>query len=426
MNKCNLINKITSKELDSTFETLYGSQNIKRQKNRYIEAINGFCDYFNDSDDLFIFSAPGRTEIGGNHTDHNMGKVLAASISVDIIAVVSFNKSEIIRLKSVGYEEDTLNINKTDKNKSEEGKSVSLIRGILAGLKKRGYKFGGFNAYTTSDVLSGSGLSSSAAFEILVSTILNCKYNDGIITPVEIAKISQYAEFEYFAKPCGLMDQMASSVGGIVSIDFKDESNPVIEKVDFDINKAGYSLCIVDTNSSHADLTDEYSLIPSQMKMIASYFGKPNLRQIEKQMVIDNIKTLRNQFGDRAVLRALHYFNENERVDNEVIALKNNDFESFKKLIIKSGDSSYKYLQNIYSNKQGENQGLSLALYIAQNELENVGAYRVHGGGFAGTTQNFVPSLKVDTFKEKIESAFCKNSCHIINIRSVGGVQVTF
>ena len=403
---------------------IYGNTNSEIQKERYLKAVDKFSEIYGAGESVQIFSAPGRTEICGNHTDHNYGKVVAGSVNLDVIAVVCPNNSDIINIQSEGYPEDSVNINENDVIDSEINKSISLIRGTVSRFKELGYNVGGFNAYTTTNVLKGSGLSSSAAFEVLVGTILNHLYNNGEISPVQIAKIAQFAENKFFGKPCGLMDQMASSVGGIITIDFEDENNPVIEKIDFDFSSQGYSLCIVDTGGNHADLTNEYASIPGEMKAVANHFGKEVLRKISKQDILDNITVLREKFGDRAVLRTLHFFDENENVVNQAAALKNNDFATFLLYSKKSGNSSYKYLQNVYANIAPNEQGISLALYAAENLLNGKGACRVHGGGFGGTTQNFVPNEQVSVFKDGIEKIFGKNKCHVLIIRKFGGIKV--
>lgn len=423
MNSNTLIQSIKLGDFDKSLENLYFND-VENQKQRYIELIEKFKDFFGDKENLELFSAPGRTEIGGNHTDHNHGRVLAASINLDIIGVASKNDSHFVKIKSVGYQMDEIDLNDLAINDSQENKSISLIRGILARFKELGYEIGGFDCYTTSNVLKGSGLSSSAAFEVLVGTILSYIYNQKKVDAVEIAKIAQYAENVYFKKPCGLMDQMASSVGGIISIDFKDPQNPIIEKVDFDFPKSGYALCIVDTGGNHADLTNEYASIPAEMKQVANFFNKTVVREVELNQINENIVPLREKLSDRAILRALHFINENERVVKQVKALKNNDFELFKKLIIESGKSSFDYLQNVFASSNVSQQGLSIALYFASNFLNEIGAYRLHGGGFGGTTQNFVPLEKVNEFNQLIENIFGKGSCYNLNIRSVGGTKV--
>ena len=424
MTNIELKKHISGGELDAIFTKLYGADGIGIARERYIKTIDGFTQTFGEHDNLAIYSAPGRTEIGGNHTDHNLGKVLAGSVNLDVIGVVAQNDKNVINIKSEGHKADTIDLSKLLVVNEEKNRSASLIRGAAAKFNENGCKIGGFDAYTTSSVLKGSGLSSSAAFGVLIGTILNGEFNNQTIDAVTIAQVAQYAENVYFGKPCGLMDQMASSVGGVISIDFADISKPIINKVDFDFAKSGYALCIVDTGGSHADLTDEYASIPGEMKAVAGFFGKPVLREVAKADVLANAKTLREKFGDRAVLRSLHYLDDNEIVDAEKNALLENNFEEFKRLIIKSGNSSYKYLQNVYTSKAVDEQGLSLALYIAEQVLCGKGAYRVHGGGFGGTTQNFVPNEMVAEFKEKIEAVFGLGSCHVLQIRSIGGVKV--
>lgn len=422
MNRAELKEKI--KNSFELFCDIYGENNAEGQTDRYLNAVDKFCELYGESDNLQIFSAPGRTEICGNHTDHNLGCVVAGSVNLDVIAVTAPNESGIIKVKSEGYDEDVVEISDTHVHEEEINKSNSLIRGTVAHFSELGHKVGGFCAYTTTNVLKGSGLSSSAAFESLIGTILNGLYNDMSISPVEIAKTAQYAENEYFKKPCGLMDQMASAVGGIITIDFKDKENPKIEKIDFDFEKQGYALCIVDTGGNHADLTNEYASIPYEMKSVAKFFGKNVLREITKNDVIENITALRKECGDRAVLRALHFFDENENVLKQKEALLKNDFDSFLYYSKKSGNSSYKYLQNVYANIAPDEQGISLALYMAEDILQGRGACRVHGGGFGGTTQNFVPNDMVNDFKTRMEKVFGKGKCHILNIRKYGGIKV--
>ena len=372
-----------------------------------------------------FFSAPGRTEIGGNHTDHNLGRVFAAGVSLDVIAAVKATDDGIITVKSEGFPVDKIDSADTEVKEEEKNSSASLIRGMAGGFLKNGHKIGGFNAYTTSNVLKGSGLSSSAAFEVLIGTILNGLYNEQAISAVEVAQLSQYAENVYFGKPSGLMDQMASSVGSFITIDFKDEKEPVIKKVDYDFSKSGYALCIVDTKGNHADLTPEYAAIPQEMKSVAQFFGKSVLREVDKQELLDNISAVREKCSDRAVLRALHYFDDNERVLAQAEALERGDIEGFFKLINESGDSSFRYLQNIYASSAPAEQGLSLALYIAKSVLGDKGACRVHGGGFAGTIQAFVPNDMLDKFSAEIEKVFGEGSCYVLSIRPVGGVMVS-
>ncbi len=406
-----------------TIKELYGKESETLQIERYKKAIEKFKELYGDCE-YRIFSASGRTEVGGNHTDHNFGKVLAAGVSLDVIAIVKKTDDSIIEVKSEGFPKDVVDLSDLSVHENEKENSSALIRGVAAGFKNKNYSIGGFKAYTTSNVLKGSGLSSSAAFEVLIGTILNYLYNELKASNVEIAQIAQYAENVYFGKPSGLMDQMASSVGSFITIDFKDPQKPVIEKIDFDFSKCGHSLCIVDTKGSHEDLTDEYASIPKEMKAVAGYFGKDILREITLSDVLENITDLRKKFGDRAVLRSLHFLNENETVEREAKALQSGDFKAFLKEITKSGNSSYKYLQNIYANKTPQEQGLAVGLNLAEMVLDGEGACRVHGGGFAGTIQAFVPNNKLEKFIETLNNCFGKGSCHIISIRPVGGIEV--
>lgn len=392
------------------------------QKERYIKAIESFEELFGEKD-VEIYSAPGRSEIGGNHTDHQNGRVLAASINLDAIAVVAKKENGIV-LKSEGY--PMINVSLADllPKKEEAGTSEGLIRGVAAKLKEEGYKIGGFEAYVTSDVLNGAGMSSSAAFEVLVGNILSGIYNEGKISPVLIAQAGQYAENVFFGKPCGLMDQMASSVGNLIFIDFADVKNPVIKKVDVNFEDFDHSLCIIDTKGSHADLTDEYAAIPEEMKKVAAYFGKEILHQIDKNEFYIHIPEIRKVAGDRAVLRAMHWFEETDRVIDQVNALEKGDFEEFKSLIKASGDSSFKYLQNVYSVKNLSRQEMAVGLAFSDVILKGRGVSRVHGGGFAGTIQAFVPNDIVDIYKKNMEDIFGQDACHVLKIRKYGGMKV--
>lgn len=406
-----------------SLDQIYAKDKLQFQKSRYQKAKEEFEKLYGDQEIRF-FSAPGRTEVGGNHTDHNMGRVLAAGVSLDVIAAVVKTDDGIIEVKSEGFPKDVIDTASLEPVESEKNTSAALIRGVCRGFADRGYKIGGFKAYTTSNVLKGSGLSSSAAFEVLIGSILRGLYGSEV-SDVETAQIAQFAENEFFGKPSGLMDQMASSVGGFITIDFKDPKNPVIEKIDFDFAKSGHSLCIVDTKGNHADLTPEYAAIPTEMKQVAGAFGKTHLRGVSKDEIIKNISSLRESFGDRAVLRALHFTDDNERVVREAKALENGDFDSFLKEIKASGDSSYKYLQNIYAGKEPREQGLATGLYLADYVLDGEGACRVHGGGFAGTIQAFVPDEKLESFMSVMNSAFGDGACHVLSIRPFGGTEVT-
>ena len=417
---------LETKGLDSQFSCIYTPAQYELQYERFLQVLADFAARFDEqkSRNVHLFSAPGRSEIGGNHTDHNHGKVLAAGISLDAIAAASKNDEGIVRIKSAGYPMDVVSCEDLAVNPSESGRSVSLVRGMLDGFVKRGYRIGGFDATTASMVLSGSGLSSSAAFEVLVGTMINELYNDGKVSPVEIAKIAQFAENVHFGKPCGLLDQMACSVGGFVSIDFAVPANPVIEKVDFDFASCGHSLVIVDTLGSHSGLTDDYAAIRSEMEEVAGFFGKKVLREVSKEQVLQNAAAIAKNLSERAVLRALHFFSENERVDREFAALSSGDFEAFKALVIESGRSSYMYNQNVFTSKFPTRQPLSLALAISEEILAGKGAWRVHGGGFAGTIQAFVPNELLDRYIAAMQALFNEKACYVLNIRPRGGFQI--
>ena len=394
------------------------------QKDRYEKAVSEFIKAFEGTEPEAIFSAPGRTEVGGNHTDHQHGEVLAASINKDAIAIVSKRSDDKVNVLAEGFGMTNIELADLELREEEKGSTASLIRGVLAGLKDGGYTLGGFDAYITSDVLIGAGLSSSAAFETLIGTVVSGLYNDMNIDPVEIAKTGQFAENIYFGKPCGLMDQMACSVGNLVHIDFEDPANPVVDKVDFDFSKTGYVLAITDTKGSHADLTDEYAAVPSEMKKIASLLGHDVLRPIDFEDILDNIDMLRKEAGDRAVLRAIHFINETDRAGMEADALKNNDINSFIDLVKLSGDSSFKYLQNVYSNKDVSVQNVSLALSISDTILGADEASRVHGGGFAGTIQAFVKKQNASRYQKYMDKVFGDGACEILAIRKYGGIRV--
>lgn len=372
-----------------------------------------------------FFSAPGRTEVCGNHTDHNRGKVVAAAVDLDVIAAVVPTSDGVVAVKSEGYPEDVIEISDLSPKDEEKNTSAALIRGVLGGFVKNGRNIGGFRAYTRSNVLKGSGLSSSAAFEVLIGTILNGLYNGGEVSEVEIAKTAQYAENVYFGKPSGLMDQMASSIGGFTKIDFKDPENPIITPLEFDPAKYGYRLCIIDSKSDHADLTPDYAAIPAEMKSAAKCLGKEYLRETDRETVIKNISKIRSECGDRAALRALHFMDENDRVDNLAEAIEKGDISAFLKIINLSGDSSYKYLQNVFTCAHPDRQGVSLAICLASSLLGGEGACRVHGGGFAGTVQAFVPEKKLEGFIAGIEEVFGEGSCYVLNIRPYGGTEVS-
>lgn len=382
----------------------------------------GFADAFGDQPARY-FSAPGRTEISGNHTDHQRGRVLAGAVNLDTVAAVRCNNTSVIRILSEGYPLCEVDVSDLLPKNEEINTTMALIRGVAARFTQLGCKVEGFDAYVTSTVLPGSGLSSSAAYEVLIGTIINHLFFDGKVSQPEIAMIGQYAENVYFGKPCGLMDQMASAVGGMVTIDFYHKENPVIEKVDFDFAACGHALCIIDSRASHADLTDEYAAITVELKNICGYFGKEVLTQIEEKDFVAAIPALRDQFGDRAVLRAYHFYKENARVPQQVEALKKGDFDTFLKLVKESGYSSYMYLQNVIPAGYRENQDVALSLSLCEMYLGGRGAYRVHGGGFAGTVQAFVPVDILEAFRKGIDAVLGEGACHVLAIRPQGGVE---
>jgi galactokinase len=411
-----------------TLNNLYPAVELEAKRARFEKAIADYKKHFGirtkSNKGIRLFSVPGRTEVGGNHTDHNGGKVLAASLSLDIIAVAELTESDTIAVKSEGFDENIVNIGNLAVVEAEKGTSEALIRGVAAGFDKAGYKIGGFRAYTTSEVLLGSGMSSSAAFEVMMGIIFSHLYNDAQIDSNRIAKISQNAENEYFGKPSGLLDQTACASGGFIEIDFKDMTAPSIIKIKADWSDFEHDLCIINTGGSHHRMTDEYAAIPSEMRLIASFFGVDSLRQIARKDIMLNTNLLRQQYGDRAVLRALHFFEENNRVDKLIHALENNDFDHFLRYINESGDSSFKYLQNIYSAGDIKHQPLAVALNAAEYALGGKGACRVHGGGFAGTVQAFVPHEMLKLFKFNMERIFGTGSCYVLSVREHGCVEV--
>ena len=419
-----LKSKVENKELDAKLLDIYGEEKqLEYQRNRYIDAISKFENYYGEGD-ITIFSAPGRSEIGGNHTDHQHGEVLAASINLDAIGIVKKTNDGMVRVLSDNYPEAVISLEELGIKQEEKETTLSLVKGVLAGFAEHNLKIGGFCAYITSDVLIGAGLSSSAAFETLIGTILSGLYNEMSVSPILIARIGQYAENVYFGKPCGLMDQMASSVGNLVHIDFNNPAEPIVEKVDFSIEEHGYSLCITDTKGSHADLTHEYAAIPTEMKEVAVYFEKEVLRDVSTEDIYTNLGNIREKSGDRSVLRALHFVNENKRVEKEVTALKNGDVSEFLRLVKESGDSSYKYLQNVYSNSDVEHQNVSLALAVSEMFLGENGVCRVHGGGFAGTIQAFVKNDMVEEYQKCMDGVFGEGACNALRIRKYGGKMV--
>ena len=406
------------------FKDIYLDESLLDYQNkRYADAVAKFEELFGEKE-VEIYSAPGRSEVGGNHTDHQLGMVLATSINLDAIAVVSKTGENIIRVVSEGYDMVEVDIEDLEEKAFEEGTTIALIRGVAANLKERGYVIGGFEAYITSDVLIGAGLSSSAAFEVIIGTILSGLFNDMSISPVLIAQAGQFAENVYFGKPSGLMDQMACSVGGLIHIDFKNPEEPVVEKVPSDFEAYKYSLCIVDTKEFHDDLTEDYAEIPAEMKKVAAFFKKKVLREVDEEEFFQQIPGLRSVLGDRPVLRALHFFEEEKRVESQVHALRNGEFEEFLSLVKASGDSSFKYLQNIYTNRAVQKQAISVAIGDSESVLKKHGVSRVHGGGFAGTIQVFVENSFVEEYRNAMDKVFGAGSCHVLKVRQHGGIQV--
>ena len=426
MNTSEMKKYIAEGGIDKTFAHIYGEAAVDMQKTRYSAAIDEFAAIYGADREITLYSVAGRSELSGNHTDHNCGCVVAASIDLDIIAVASKRDDSVIAIKSEGFPEDVVDFSKYNAPvESKFGLSESIIAGMVQGFVKDGYAVGGFDAYTTSNVLKGSGLSSSAAFEDMVGNILSHMYNDGKVDNVEIAKLAQYSENVFFGKPCGLMDQVACAVGGIVAIDFQNPKVPVINKVDFDISAAGYNLCIVNTGGNHADLTDDYASVPAEMKSVAAYFGKSVLREVDENEFLANIAALRESVGDRAILRALHFFGENKRVAAQKAALDAGELDTYFAEVISSGKSSFCYLQNVYTTKNLKEQGLSLALCLAEGYLsDKKAAYRVHGGGFAGTIQAYVPMEDVDGFRALMDGVFGEGKCIVLRIRPEGAVRI--
>ena len=426
MNIRDVLQKIENNAFTKTFQKLYGTSEevLQHQKQRYLDAVQKFTQLYPKRKAIRIYSAPGRTEIGGNHTDHQHGCVLATAVNLDTIAVAAFHDEKIIRVRSEGYEPFSVKLDNLAVTSEDVG-TAAIIRGIAAKFNEIGVNIGGFDLYCTSDVLSGSGISSSAAFETLIGTIIDSYYNDSKAGAVEIAKIGQFAENIYFGKNSGLMDQTVSSVGGLVFIDFFDTENPKVESFTFDFEEYGYCICITDTKSSHDDLTADYSAIRNEMESVAKYFGKPHLRLVSEAAFYNNIPEIRKNCSDRAIIRAAHFFEENTRARHEASALKDGNIELFLELVRKSGHSSATLLQNQYSCSNPENQAITLAIMTSRKLLEDRGAVRVHGGGFAGTIQAFVPLELADAYTTEMNRIFGDGSCQKLRIRPVGGVEIT-
>ncbi len=413
---------IESGALDERFAALYPS--VPQARERYLTCLARHEERYGPQEEIFFFSTPGRTEIGGNHTDHQNGTVLAGAVSLDLVAAVSRNSSHTVRIESEGYPADSLDLADLSPKDDEKNHSSSLIRGVLAKIREKGYLVSGFDAYTMSDVLRGSGLSSSAAFEVSIAGIANSLFCGDTLSPVELAQIAQYAENIYFGKPSGLMDQTACAVGGCVKIDFQDPEKPLLETVSFDLSKDGYQLVIVNCGGNHADLTDDYAAIPAEMKEVAGSFGKNRLRDVAPADFFQELPSLRKKCGDRAVLRAVHFFHENERASLLTEAIRQGDLSRFFQLVQASGRSSYELLQNIYSEKHPREQDLAVALCLTERLLHGEGACRVHGGGFAGTIQAYVPQALLPELVASLEAVFGKGCCQILNIRQEGSIRI--
>ncbi len=415
---------LQEKSLDALLLDIYLDEGrLDYQRQRYQDALTRYEELFG-AGTVSVFSAPGRSEIGGNHTDHQHGEVLAASINLDAIAITAPVEEPIVRVVSDGYEMITVSLEDLAVKEDLKGTTDSLIRGMLEGIRNHGGQIGGFQAYVTSDVLIGAGLSSSAAFETIIGTILSGLYNEMKLSPVDIAIIGQYAENVHFGKPSGLMDQMASSVGSLVHIDFADVAHPVIENVSCDLAKYGYSLCITDTKGSHADLTPDYAAVPAEMRSVAAIFGQELLHGITFDQLLSHASEIREKAGDRAYLRAIHFVTENVRVQEEVKALQEENFDTFLKTVKASGDSSFKYLQNVYTSRDLSHQNVSVALAVSDAVLGENGVSRVHGGGFAGTIQAFVKNEAVPEYKAALDAVFGEGSCSVLMIRKYGGMKV--
>jgi len=415
-----LIHKINNGE-NKVFRELYGNDpsELKRNAKRYNTLLNQFIAAFGNKDAEF-YTSPGRTEIGGNHTDHNYGRVLAGAVNLDNVCVAAKNNTNIIHILSEGYPGFEVDLSSLKPDKNEQFTSAALVRGICSRFKELGHAIGGFDACIDGGVPKGSGLSSSASFEVLIGAILSQLFNKGKVDPIQNAIIGQYSENNYFGKPCGLMDQTACAMGGLITIDFKDPSKPVVKRVNFDFVSTGFSLVITDTGGNHADLNDEYASLPTDMKAVAAELGARVLRQVSLEQVLDIAPKIREKVGDRAILRAIHFQGDNQRVVDQVAALERNDFKAFLGMVIDSGYSSYMYNQNIFPVNNVREQGVSIALALSELVLKGHGAWRVHGGGFAGTIQAFVPQNLLARYIKTLEHFYGKGACHNLFIRHQG------
>ncbi|MEK4236841.1 galactokinase [Paenibacillus sp. FSL H7-0714] len=425
MNKIEFEKALNSTQNAKLWVDLYGEDIVEKNKQRYVTAIEKFTKRF-QHEDFEVFSAPGRVEIGGNHTDHNGGKILAGSINLDCIGIATKTKNNYVSIVSENYQLD-FSINIDDLNSEHEGSTIELLKGLLAGFKETDKNLGGFDVYVTSNVLSAAGVSSSASFEMLICSIMDHFFNENRLSKTEYAIVGKYAENHFWNKDSGLLDQMACAVGGIINIDFQNEDNPTIKNINFDFNKVGYEIIIVNTGKGHADLSEEYSSVPKEMKQVATYFGKSVLAELKLEDILSNLKSLRNQVSDRAILRAIHFFNENTVVDKQIESLESGNFNEFLTLVSASGDSSWKLLQNCYSMSNITEQGIPLALELTQQFISKIGkgASRVHGGGFAGVIMAIIPKENTKDYIEYIEANFLENSTYPITIRPYGAVKIT-
>lgn len=410
--------------LMESIENFYSPAAASAQRERYRRLLDAHAAAFGEHNRVAVFSASGRTEIGGNHTDHQRGKVLAGSVDLDVIAAVSLNGKNVIRVQSEGFSQDVVELDRWEARLEERGHSCSMIRGIAAWFAQRGCPVQGFDAYTTSNVRKGSGLSSSAAFEILIGSIINELFYGGQCGPVQLAQAGQYAENIYFGKPSGLLDQMACAMGGLVAMDFQDSANPVVERIPFDFPSAGHALCIIDSGADHADLTDEYAAVTRELKEVCAYFGKEVLREVPEEEFWAALPALRRKAGDRAVLRAIHIYEENRRVERETTALREGDFPAFLREIQASGLSSWRLLQNVVPTGYTRRQEVAFALALCEKLLQGKGACRVHGGGFAGTIQAFVPLEALPSFRSDMDAVLGNGACHVLTIRHIGGIRL--
>lgn len=431
MNRYDILTQVYSPEAKALLSELYGPDALQSQLARYRNALRYYdeepCwDFCTDLEDIHIFRSPGRTEICGNHTDHQNGAVIAAAIDNDILAVAAPSENSVIRITSDGFGETTLQLSDdvAVPRPEEHGTTKALMRGIVSGLLQQGYIVSGFCAYLTSNVPEGAGMSSSAAFENMVGTMINGLFNNNSISTTEIAQISQFAEKYYYGKPCGLMDQLSSSCGGLLHLDFENPVSPAMQNLNTDLSEFGYKICLTDTHRSHGDLTEDYKAVPEEMLKVANVFEQETLRGITMENLLSGCREICDSCGDRAFLRALHFVNENQRVGEQADALKNGNFDEFLRLVRESGDSSYKYLQNVYSSRFPENQSLSVALAISETVLGNDGACRIHGGGFAGTIQAFVRDEKVEHYRKTMDAAFGQGSCNVVRICPYGSIMM--